>query len=135
VVQNVGMARQGSKHPTDLELAILKVLWTRGPCGLRQIQHGLGPERALAYTTVATMLTIMASKGFVQKSRAQGGLVYESLLIRDEASSSMLRDLVERVYDGSTLAVMQSLLDLGDIDSDELAAIRRLINRKGKENP
>lgn len=129
------MARQTSKHPTDLELAILKVLWTRGPSGLRKIQDGLGPERALAYTTVATMLTIMASKGFVRKSRAQGGSVYEALLVRDEASSSMLRDLVERVYDGSTLALMQSLLDMGDIDSEELAAIRRLINRKGKENP
>jgi predicted transcriptional regulator len=127
------MARRGSKHPTDLELEILKVLWAQGPCTVKQLQEGLSASRELAYTTVVTMLTIMASKGFVRKRRQGGGHVYEPLVQRQEASSGMLQDLVARVYDGSTLAVVQSLLDAADIDAEELAEIRRLVNRKAKE--
>src|SRR5262249_4018007 len=120
------MARHGSKHPTDLELELLKVLWASGPCTVKQLQQGLAGSRGLAYTTVVTMLTIMANKGFVRKRRAGAATVYEAVLQRQEASGGMLRDLVERVYDGSTLAVVQSLLDAADLDADELAEIRRL---------
>src|SRR5205823_3099150 len=128
-----GMARRGSKHPTDLELEILKVLWTSGPCSVKQIREGLAASRGLAYTTVATMLTIMANKGFVRKRRSGTGSAYEALVPRHKASGGMLQDLIDRVYDGSTLAVVQSLLDTADIDADELAEIRRLVNRKAKE--
>jgi BlaI family penicillinase repressor len=127
------MARHGSKHPTDLELAILKVLWTRGPCTVKGIQEGLAETRALAYTTVVTMVTIMANKGFVRKQRRGPGYVYQAMIRRHEASGDMLQDLINRVYDGSTLAVVQSLLDTADIDADELAQIRRLVNRKARE--
>ena len=127
------MARRGSKHPTDLELEILKVLWAAGPCTVKQLQEGLAASRELAYTTVTTMLTIMASKGFVRKRRQGTGHEYEALVPRQEASRNMLRDLIDRVYDGSTLAVVQSLLDTIDLDADELAEIRRLVNRKAKE--
>jgi predicted transcriptional regulator len=127
------MARRGSKHPTDLELEILKVLWAAGPCSVKQLQEGLAGSRELAYTTVTTMLTIMANKGFVRKQPRGAGHVYEALIPRHEATGNMLRDLIDRVYDGSTLAVVQSLLETTDLDADELAAIRRLVNRKAKE--
>jgi predicted transcriptional regulator len=127
------MARRQSKHPTELELEILKVLWNCGPCSVKQIQEGLAAGRARAYTTVVTMLTIMANKGFVRKRRVGNGHVFEALVPRQEASGGMLRDLIDRVYDGSTLAVVQSLLDTRDLDAEELAAIRRLVNRKAKE--
>jgi predicted transcriptional regulator len=127
------MARRGSKHPTDLELELLKVLWASGPCTVKQLREGLAASRGLAYTTVVTVLTIMANKGFVRKRRAGAATVYEALLPRDEATGGMLRDLIDRVYDGSTLAVVQSLLDAADLDADELAEIRRLVNRKAKE--
>jgi predicted transcriptional regulator len=127
------MARRGSKHPTDLELEILKVLWSRGPCSVKQIQEGLAPARELAYTTVVTMLTIMVSKALVRKRRLGNGHVYEAVVARHVAGGSMLQELIEKVYDGSTLAVVQSLLDTADIDADELAQIRRLVNRKAKE--
>jgi predicted transcriptional regulator len=127
------MARRGSKHPTDLELAILKVLWAQGPSSVKQIQEGLAASRPLAYTTVVTMLTIMASKGFVRKQRQEGGHAYEAIIPRREASGNMLQDLIDKVYDGSTLAVVQSLLDTADLDAVELAEIRRLVNRKAKE--
>jgi BlaI family transcriptional regulator, penicillinase repressor len=127
------MARRGSKHPTDLELEILKALWALGPCSVKQIQERLAASRGLAYTTVVTMLTIMANKRFVRKRRLRNGYVYEALVPRDKASGNMLQDLIDRVFDGSTLAVVQSLLVTTDIDAEELTQIRRLINRKAKE--
>jgi BlaI family penicillinase repressor len=127
------MARHGSKHPTDLELAILKVLWSQGCSSVKQIQEGLAASRALAYTTIVTMLTIMTSKGYVRKRRLGSGFGYEPMVQRHEASGNMLQELIDKVYDGSTLAVVQSLLDTADIDADELAQIRRLVNRKAKE--
>src|SRR5262245_42996981 len=127
------MARRQSKHPTELELEILKVLWTVGPCSVKQLQEGLAASRARAYTTIVTMLTIMANQGCVRKRRQGSGHVYEALIPRQEASGGMLRDLIDRVYDGSTLAVVQSLLDTSDLDAEELAEIRRLVNRKAKE--
>lgn len=127
------MARRGSKHPTDLELEILKVLWSQGPCSVKQLQEGLSASRKLAYTTIVTMLTIMTNKGFVRKRNADQGPVYEASIAKQKASGNMLQDLVDRLYDGSTLAVVQSLLDQSEINADELAQIRRLVNRKVKE--
>jgi len=127
------MARRGSKHPTELELEILKVLWAAGPSSATRVREGLAASRGLAYTTVATMLAIMAGKGLVRKTRSGGGPAYAAAVPRQKASGGLLRDLIDRVYDGSTLAVVQSLLDTADLDAEELAEIRRLVNRKAKE--
>jgi BlaI family transcriptional regulator, penicillinase repressor len=127
------MARPTSKHPTELELEILKVLWRQGPASVKQIQEALAPQRELAYTTIATMLSIMAGKKYLRKKRGTAGPIYEATVDEQRAAGGMLQDLVDRVYDGSTLAVIHQLLDTADIDADELARIRKLINRKAKE--
>ena len=97
------------------------------------VESDTSNNSANAYTTVVTMLTIMVSKRLVRKRRRPTGHVYEALVQRAKASSNMLRELIDKVYDGSTLAVVQSLLDSTEIDADELAQIRRLVNRKAKE--
>ena len=127
------MSRPSSKHPTELELEILKVLWSAGPSSVRQIQAALNPERDLAYTTVMTMLTIMVNKGYVRRAKAGSGFVYRARIEQQKASSGMLQDLVDRLFGGSTAAVMQHLLETADLDADELKEIRQLIARKQKE--
>lgn len=127
------MPRPTAKHPTELELEILQVLWNEGPCTVKQIQEALAPGRKLAYTTVCTMFTIMTSKGYVRKSRGGTGQRYEAKVPREKAAGRMLEDLVRRVYAGSRLAAMQQLLDTSELDADEMAEIRRLIQRKMKE--
>jgi BlaI family penicillinase repressor len=126
------MARPSSRHPTELELEILKVLWSQGPCSVKQIQEALA-TRELAYTTVMTMLTIMTNKKYVRRTKAGAGNVYEAALKQDAASGNMLQDIVDRVYDGSVPAVVQQLLESSDLDARELEAIRQLISRKQKE--
>jgi predicted transcriptional regulator len=127
------MPRPSSKHPTELELEILKVLWADGPSSVRQIQAALAPERDLAYTTVMTMLTIMANKGYVRRAKAGPGYVYRAHIKQGEASSGMLQDLIDRLFGGSTAAVMQHLLETSDLDAEELKELRQLVARKRKE--
>src|SRR5262249_37088845 len=127
------MARPSSRHPTELELEILKALWARGPCSVKQIQEALAESRELAYTTVMTMLTIMTNKKYVRRVSSGSGNTYEAVIGQEAASGNMLQDLVDRVYDGSVPAVVQQLLESSDLDADELEAIRQLIRRKQKE--
>ena len=127
------MARSASKHPTELELEILKVMWRIGPATVRQVRDELAAVRDLAYTSVMTMMTIMAGKGYVQRSKSGRSYVYQASYQKQRTSRSMLQDIVDRVFGGSTTAVMQHLLETSDIDDEELKQIRSLINRKARE--
>src|SRR5688572_10887781 len=108
------MARRRSNQPTELELEILKALWTGGPSSVRQLQAALAPGRELAYTTIMTMLVIMIDKGFVRRRKVGQGNVYAAAIEQGDASTSMLQDVVDRVFDGSVTAVVQHLIETSD---------------------
>ena len=127
------MSRPTSKHPTELELEILKVLWHIGPATVRQVRDELAAIRDLAYTTVMTMMTIMDKKGYVQRKKDGRSFIYEAKYHEQKASKNMLQDIVDRLFGGSTTAVMQHLLETSELDEDELKQIRSLINRKARE--
>jgi BlaI family penicillinase repressor len=127
------MARQTSKHPTELELEILKVVWQIEPATVRQVRDALASVRDLAYTSVMTVMTIMADKGYLTRKKDGRSYVYEAVYREQKASRNMLQDIVDRVFGGSTTAVMQHLLETSDIDDEELKQIRTLINRKTRE--
>lgn len=127
------MSRPPSKHPTELELELLKVLWRLGSATVRQIRDELSSVRDLAYTSVMTVLTIMAAKGYVKRNKNGRSFVYEATYHETKATKSMLQDVVDRLFGGSTTAVMQHLLETSDLDDDELKQIRSLINRKTRE--
>lgn len=119
-----------SKHPTELELEILKVLWRLGPSTVRQVRDELAAVRDLAYTTVMTMMTIMSGKGYVKRNKDGRSYVYQATYQEQKASKNMLQDVVDRLFGGSTRAVMQHLLETSELDEAELKQIRQLINRK-----
>ncbi len=125
------MARPASRHPTELELEILKILWRQSPLSGREIRDALAPERELAYTSVMTMLKIMTQKKYLRRKEVGGGFVYAPRVGEQGVARGMLDDLVDRVFDGSALAVMVSLLETGDMDTEELKTLRKLIARKG----
>ena len=127
------MARPASKHPTELELEILKVLWDEAPLSGRQVRDRLAAVRELTYTSVMTVLGIMEDKRYVARKRANGSYLYSARLSREAASRRMLRDLVDRVFGGSAATAMVNLLETSDVDSDELRQLRELIQRKAKE--
>ena len=127
------MARPRSRYPTELELAILHVLWEQGPQGGREIRQALAPSRRLAYTSVMTMLNIMTDKGHLSRAYQDGRYVYRTRIGRKATTRRMLRDLVERAFDGSAVSLMLNLLETTDVDAGELKQLRQLINRKAKE--
>ena len=124
------MARSASRHPTELELEILKILWRDGPSNVRHVRDALVAFRDLAYTSVMTMMTIMAKKGYLKRRKGEGGYVYRAAISAESTTRGMLRDLVDRAFDGSAAALMINLLETKDIDPDELKQLRELINRK-----
>lgn len=127
------MARPASRNPTELELEILKIVWRIEPATVRQVRDALSPIRDLAYTTVMTVMSIMADKGYLKRKKDGRSYVYEAVYREQKASRNILRDVVDRVFGGSATAVMQHLLETSDIDDEELNQIRLLINRKSRE--
>jgi len=127
------MARSASKHPTELELEILKVVWRIGPATVRQVREELAVVRDLAYTSVMTMMTIMTRKGYLKRTKDGRSFIYQATYKEQKASKSMLQDIVDRLFGGSTTAVMQHLLETSDLDDNELKQIRQLINRKSRK--
>jgi len=127
------MARPASKHPTELELEILKVLWRDGPASVRQVRDALSPTRDLAYTSVMTIMTIMARKKYLKRRKEGAGYVYSTAISEEDTAGGMLRDIVDRVFDGSTQALVVNLLQADNLDPEELKRLRRTINRRIKE--
>lgn len=127
------MARPSLRHPTELELEILKVLWQRAPLAVREVRAAL-VGRQLAHTSVITMLNIMVRKKYLRRTKAGNAYLYAPRVPAHEVTGRMLGDLVDRAFDGSATAVMLALLDKADLDREELKELRKLVDRKAKEH-
>lgn len=129
------MARKRSKHPTELELEILKVLWTDSPRTVREVREAMAAGgRELAHTSLITTLNVMFEKGFVKRSAAKEGRGYafSPNVSQAEVSKGMVGDLVDRVFDGSASAMMLSLLENEQMDAGDHAALREAIEKYRK---
>jgi BlaI family transcriptional regulator, penicillinase repressor len=127
------MARTSSKHPTELEWEILRILWRDGPSPVREVQASLEEFRSLAYTSVMTIMNIMTKKGYLRREKQGASYVYYPLIKWKSTAHDMVEDLVARVFDGSPSALMLHLLETRDLDESELKQLRALIQRKAKE--
>lgn len=128
------MARPESKHPTELELEILKILWDESPLPVRDVRRHLDKAvRPLTHSSVITMLNIMYRKGFVSRRKEGKSFLFWPKLTREVVAGGILGDLVARVFNGSPSAMVLNLIETADLDSDELAELRKLIARKGRE--
>ncbi len=116
----------------DLQLAILQVLWEQGEATVSEVHQALLEERGLAPTTIATMLTKMEKRGMVAHREEGRRFVYRPRMSEAKVQRSMLRDLTARLFEGDVTAVVSRLLDSEQIDREELAAIRRLIEEHAK---
>lgn len=127
------MGRHSSKHPTELELEILKVLWRDGPATVGDIREGLQAFRKLALTSVTTIMNIMVEKGYLKRAKENGRYVYRPCITKQATARKMVGDLVKRVFDGSAAAAMVNLLETSDVDEQELGQLRALIEQKTEE--
>lgn len=128
------MARPASKYPTELELQILKALWQQSPLLARDVQALLASDgRDLAKTSIITTLNTMVAKKYLTRSKQGNMYLFSPRITESEVGDRVLGDVVDRVFDGSTSAVLLKLFDVKDVDADELKELRRIIDRKLKD--
>lgn len=115
-------------NPTEGELAILRVLWSRKePMTVREVHAELSKGKETAYTTVLKMLTIMAEKGLVHRDESERSHSYRSVHAEPVVQSSLLKDLMRRAFSGSALSLVQRALDDQIASQEDLDAIAKLI--------
>lgn len=121
------MPRSRSR-PTDAELAILRVLWERGPATVRQVHDALAGERETGYTTTLKLMQIMADKRLVDRDESSRTHVYTASMSEAHTQGQLLNDLVDRAFGGSAAALVLRALSTQSTSDEELREIRKLID-------
>ena len=116
-------------RPTDAELAILRVLWERGPSTVRDVHEELNRDGTTGYTTILKLLQIMTEKGLVVRDEAQRAHIYESRYGEQKTQRQLLTDLADRAFGGSAAKLVMQALSGRKATSEELGAIRELLER------
>jgi predicted transcriptional regulator len=115
-------------NPTQGELAILRILWSRSaPMTVREVHEALSRDKDTAYTTVLKMLTIMSEKGLVRRDESERSHSFVPVQAEPVVQASLLKDLMRRAFSGSALTLVQRALDDEMASPDELEAISKLI--------
>lgn len=123
------MARPEKLQPTPVELQILRILWELGPSPVREIHKRLRAANGTIYSTTVKMLAVMLEKGLVKRDEAAQPHVYRPTLSREHAGKRLLNDLIDKVYDGSTMSLVLQALSSTKATRDELNEVRRLLDQ------
>jgi len=118
------------RAPTNAELEILRVLWQRGASTVRDVHKSLDHARSVGYTTVLKLLQIMVEKGLVRRDASARSHVYAAVASQGATQRRLVRDLVRRVFGGSTLGLVLHALHSAAATAPELDQIRRLLDEK-----
>jgi len=114
---------------TELQLAIMRVIWDRSEATVQDIWEALHAERGLAQTTVATMLSRLERRGVVTRRAQSRQYHYRAAVTEREVQHSMVGELTERLFDGDVTALVQHLLTGKDVSPGDIAKIRDMIER------
>jgi len=128
------MARRASPRPTDAELDILRVLWTRGPSTVRQVYDILSADRDFAYTTTLKLLQLMTEKGVTIREEDGRVHLYRAAVAQEETQRHLIRDLLDRAVGGSPSQLVMQALAAKPASAQELREIRRLLKAHEEQN-
>jgi predicted transcriptional regulator len=120
---------QPAPRPTDAELAILRVLWERGPCTVRQVFEALSVDRDLGYTTALKMLQIMHEKGLVQRDDSDRTHVFTASQTQIQTQRTLLDDLLDKAFGGSSMSLVMQALATRKASREDLAEIRKMLDQ------
>jgi predicted transcriptional regulator len=131
------MARPTSTQPTEVELQILRILWQRSGATAREIHNRLADveERATTYSTTVKMLSVMLEKGLVRRDESASPQIYRAAASRKITQRKMLRDLIDKVYDGSALSLVMHALSASKATPEELTEIRKMVEELEGRQP
>src|SRR5215470_14158325 len=118
--------RPRSKTLTGQELEIMKVVWEREQVTVRDVYEALLERRRVAYTTVMTMMKILEQKGYLKKTQADRAYVYRAAQPKRQVVGAMVRDFVNRVFNGAAEPLLVHLVEEHDLTREDLEEITRL---------
>ncbi|MCU0227561.1 MAG: BlaI/MecI/CopY family transcriptional regulator [Bryobacterales bacterium] len=118
---------------TEAELEILQVLWKSGSSTVREVHERLAVQKPTGYTTTLKLMQIMTEKGLLQRDESLRAHVYRPVMPRQEAQRWMLRQLMDRFFDGSGAQVAMGALSERPASTEERKAIRKLIEERRRE--
>jgi predicted transcriptional regulator len=115
-------------RPTDAELEILNVLWSRGPSTVREIHEELSRNKPTQYTTTLKLMQIMAEKGLLRRDESQRSHVYSACEPRERTQKQLAGHLLERAFGGSARNLLMGALSAKKASRRELDEIRKLLD-------
>ena len=116
--------------PTDLELDILKVVWQRGQATVREVYQDLLKQRKIAYTTVLTIMGILEHKGRLKKTAGERAYVYSPAQPQAQVMDTMVKEFVDRVFDGAAQPLLVHLVERSRIGPEELDQLEDLVRKR-----
>lgn len=126
------MNKQQDVSLSDLQIALMRVLWRRGEASTAEVAAELADERGLKHTTVATALTRLEKRGVVAQRREGRQLFYRALVGEAQVRRSMVAELIGALFDGDARALVAHLVQESEIAPGDLAKVRRRLARGGQ---
>ena len=121
-------------RPTEAELAILDVLWSRGQATVREVYEALYENEGGGYTTALKLLQVMHAKGIVERDDSQRAHVFRAAVSRESARVRLLGPIVQQLFGGKPMDLVLSVLGTGEAPKpEELAQVRELLDRLERE--
>lgn len=124
------MKKPPAPRPTEAELAILRVLWDRGPSTVRQVHDVLASSRESGYTTTLKFMQLMTEKGMLVREEAGRVHLYRAAYAREATQQRLIVDLLERAFGGSSAKLVIQALTAKPASAEELREIRSLLDEK-----
>ena len=121
------------KQPTSSELEILNVLWEKKTATVREVFEVISATKSVTYTTVLKLMQIMTEKGLVKRDEEGKAHLYRAAILQNETQKGLVSDLLEKVFRGSAIQLVQHLLENKKTSPEEMKEIRRMIDKAEKE--
>ena len=116
----------------DLQLAIMRVLWERGEAPAIEVHEALFEERGLAVTTIKTMLRKLEEYGCVEHRTKGTQFIYRPAIAEAEVRQGMVSELVRRLFSGDSAALVNHLVESGEVNPDDLEGLREMVSNRRK---
>ncbi len=121
-----------NKLLTDTELELMTILWRLGEGTVAQVMSHLSKQRELAYTSVSTILRILEQKEILKTRKEGRGHIYIPLVSKSDYEAKTVRHVVDRVFDGTPLALVRQLLDTMDLNESDVQELKQMLAQVGK---
>jgi predicted transcriptional regulator len=127
--------RDDRRQLTDVEWAIMEIVWEHEPCAAGTVQEALADSRGWAYSTVKTTMDRMVAKGLLATRAIRNLTLYSSVVSRQEARRGEFRHFLRRAFDGALTPMIQFLVEEEELSEEEVDELQRLIRRSKRRKP